>query len=195
MRAATILLAALLLPLGLASCRGCRDNAAAGGDGGRWALDTGARPAPEQDDEEPADDGGASSSAAAVDGSAPVQPARPPQVVAQRFVVGWASRNFDALGPICAERAAELVRSARAGEIVDTPLGRLALDGPRPTSFSFSEMSLSPIRDGVARVAFTSTMRFPEGEPVTTEHVLLVRLSDGVVLDWLSPTAPAGSGV
>lgn len=115
------------------------------------------------------------------------RPAHPPQVVAQRFLVGWASGRFDGLDAMSAERAGELVRRAIAGEMVETPIGAVGPDTPRASGFSFGAMRLAPIREGVVQVTLTATLRYREGPPVTSEQSLVIRLSDGVVLDWISP--------
>ena len=121
--------------------------------------------------------------------------ANAPHVVAQRFVVAWGSRSFDALRGMTDGRAAELVGSAVAGEAVETPLGRVSAGDARPTAFAFDDVTVSQEGNGVTRVAFTVTLRFADRERTETRHVVLVRDADGIVVDWTAPSPGRASGV
>ena len=181
-----LLLAALLFVPG---CRSCRDASPPPPRVDAAVSPTDSGPAEDldggRDVAEEANEGGA----------APIRTARPPQLVAQRFVVGFASGRLDDLDGIVAERAAEVLQRARAGEVVDCPLGRLEPDRPAPRSFGIGDLVLAEIRPGVVRVAFTLTATYAEGPPVTTGHVLVVRVEDGVVLDWTAPAEGPAGGV
>lgn len=185
-------LAALLLSLlalatlpGCSDCGGClyrepeRPRVAAADDGGE--AEAGA-------DADAPQDAGAGEAAPAA------PPGTPPLVVAQQFVVGWASGRIEPLLATSDGEAADMVRRAVVGETVDTPFGPISSDAAPASSFSFSERRAT-IDPEHHRITFTVTARRAGAEPTTSRHTVFVRRSDNKVVRWFAPSPLSDGGV
>jgi hypothetical protein len=122
------------------------------------------------------------------DAAPPGLQAAPPQspvVVAQRFLVSWATGRLSDAVTSSDEAALELVQRAQAGETVETPLGEIDPVAPRAGHrFAFSEITISQLAPDLDRVELSLTLTPPGSRPVTTRHVLAVRRTDGKVIRW-----------
>jgi hypothetical protein len=121
-------------------------------------------------------------------------PGPPPLVVAQQYVVGWASGRRDALLATSDGEAADMVRRVQAGETVDTPFGPIGPDAAPATSFSFSDRR-AEVDAEYHRITFTVTARRSNAEPTTSRHTVVVRRSDNKVVRWFAPSPLSEGGV
>ena len=117
-----------------------------------------------------------------------------PVIVAQRFVVGWASGRVEPLVELSDGEALALVRRALAGETVDTPLGRLAPDRPVARNYRFSDRQVT-IAGPIHRIRFTMSAQMGEGPPVVPHPVVEVREHDRKVIRGIAPWPPGDGGV
>jgi hypothetical protein len=148
---------------------------------------------------EPADAGDTDDAAPAQGDSGRAQPVEappgpPPLVVAQQFVVGWASGRLEPLVATSDEEAGDMLRRALAGETVETPFGPMSSEAPPASSFSFSDRR-AEVDAAHHRITFTVTLRRANAAPASSRHTVFVRRSDGKVVRWIAPSPLSDGGV